>query len=131
MLIILSLCAFSEAYYEYDGLFANHCQPSNPWVTEDTTMWDVSAPLVDHPTQLRVKKWAFSFRELLSDPTGIREFTKFCETEFSVENLKFYLACQTVKRVPTSELPSLCLKIYKYFDSYLPTFDPHVMSFLI
>lgn len=77
-------------------------------------MWDVSAPMVDQPTQLRVKKWSFSFRELLSDPTGVREFMKFCETEFSVENLKFYLACQAVKQAPSSEIPALVHKFYKY-----------------
>lgn len=77
-------------------------------------MWDVDAPLVDQPTQLRVKRWSFGFKELLSDPTGVREFMKYCETEFSHESLKFYLSCQTVKSVPTSELPSLVHKIYKY-----------------
>ncbi|RNA14130.1 Regulator of G- signaling 7 [Brachionus plicatilis] len=107
-----NLCAYSEIYFEYDGIFG-HCQPSNPWITDDTTMWEVSSPLVEQPTQLRVKKWLFSFRELLSDPTGVREFMKFCEVEFSVENLKFYLACQAVKRAPLSELPILVHKIYK------------------
>jgi regulator of G-protein signaling len=106
------LCAYSEAYNEYDGLFG-HCLPSNPWISDDTTMWDVSVPLVDIPTQLRVKKWSFSFPELLSDPTGVRELMKFCEGEFSVENLKFYLACQAIKRAPTSELPSLIHKTYR------------------
>jgi regulator of G-protein signaling len=109
----LSLCAFSEAYNEYDGLFG-HCQPSNPWISDDTTMWDVSAPLVEQPTQLRVKRWSFSFRELLSDPTGVKEFMKFCENEFSGENLRFYLACEAVKKAPTSELSILIHKIYKY-----------------
>jgi hypothetical protein len=109
---LLGLCAYSEAYNEYDGLFG-HCLPSNPWITDDTTMWDVSVPLVDVPTQLRVKKWSFSFPELLCDPTGVRELMKFCETEFSVENLKFYLACQAVKRAPLSELSVLIHKIHK------------------
>jgi hypothetical protein len=112
------LCAYSEVYYDYDGILT-HCLPSNPWITDDTTMWDVGAPLVDQPTQLRVKKWSFGFKELLSDPTGVREFMKYCETEFSVESLKFYLACQAVKSVSTSELVTLVHKIYKlvfYFD---------------
>lgn len=106
------LCAYSEAYYEYDGLFG-HCLPSNPWITDDTTMWDVSAPLVEQPTQLRVKKWSFGFRELLADPTGVREFMKFCEQEFSVESLRFYLACQQVKSAPKSQISGLVQKVYK------------------
>lgn len=116
-----SLCAYSEIYNEYDGFFG-HCQPSNPWITDDPTMWEISAPLVDQPTQLRVKKWLFSFRDLLSDPSGVREFMKFCELEFSVENLKFYLACQAVKRAPFSELPILVHKIYKYIKYILYLF---------
>ena len=86
-------------------------------------MWDVGAPLVDQPTQLRVKRWSFGFKELLSDPTGVREFMKYCETEFSVESLKFYLACQALKSVPTSELNGLVQKIYKYFYSFTSYYD--------
>jgi regulator of G-protein signaling len=111
-----SLCAFSEVYYEYDGLFG-HCLPSNPWISDDSTMWDVSAPLVEQATQLRVKRWSFSFRELLADPTGVREFMKFCESEFSVESLKFYLACEAAKNQPASQLPVLVRKVYKDFLS--------------
>ncbi len=101
----------------------SHCLPSNPWISDDTTMWDVGAPLVDQPTQLRVKRWSFGFKELLSDPTGVREFMKYCETEFSVESLKFYLACQALKSVPTSELNDLVQKIYKYFYSFTSYYD--------
>ena len=111
--LILSLCAFSEAYLEYDSLMGN-CLPSNPWITDDTTFWDINVQLVDNPSQLRVKQWSFSFRELLSDPTGVQHFMKFCESEFSGESLKFYLACQDIKQAPTSEIPILANKIYQY-----------------
>ena len=106
------LCAYNEAYNEYDGLFG-HCLPSNPWITDDTTMWDVSVPLVDVPTQLRVKKWSFSFPELLRDPTGVREFTRFCQAEFSSESLLFYLACQEIKETPKSQLNNIINRIFK------------------
>ena len=109
---LISLCAFSELYYDYDGLIS-HCQPSNPWITEDMTMWDLSAPLVDPIPQLRVKRWLFGFKELLRDPTGVREFTKYCESEFSAESLKFYIACQTIKSCPQSELFNLVHSVYK------------------
>lgn len=36
----------------------------------------------------RVKRWAFSLRELLNDPIGRDQFTKFLEKEYSGENLK-------------------------------------------
>ena len=102
-LTLQGFCGYGELYYDYDGLMS-HFQPSNPWITDDTTLWELSAPLVEHPTQLRVKKWSFSFKELLNCTTGVREFTKYCETEFSAESLRFYLSCQVVKRCPSSEL---------------------------
>lgn len=76
-------------------------------------MWANCAPLVEHPTQLRVKRWSFSFKELLNDPTGVREFLKYCEAEFSAESLKFYLACQEIKGCRLSELEYLINKVYK------------------
>lgn len=36
----------------------------------------------------RVKRWGFSLRELLNDPIGREQFTKFLDKEFSGENLK-------------------------------------------
>ena len=38
--------------------------------------------------QRRVKRWAFSIEELLSDPAGRDQFSKFLDKEFSGENLK-------------------------------------------
>lgn len=35
----------------------------------------------------RVKRWAFSMRELLKDPMGREQFAKFLEKEYSCENL--------------------------------------------
>jgi len=37
----------------------------------------------------RVKRWAFSLRELLNDGIGREQFTKFLEKEYSGENLKW------------------------------------------
>ena len=38
--------------------------------------------------QRRVKRWAFSIEELLCDPAGKEQFSKFLDKEFSGENLK-------------------------------------------
>lgn len=37
----------------------------------------------------RVKRWGFSLRELLIDPVGREQFSKFLDKEFSGENLKY------------------------------------------
>lgn len=36
----------------------------------------------------RVKRWGFDLRELLNDPVGREQFTRFLEKEYSGENLK-------------------------------------------
>lgn len=38
--------------------------------------------------QRRVKRWAFNIEELLQDPAGKDQFSKFLDKEFSGENLK-------------------------------------------
>lgn len=38
---------------------------------------------VEIPTKMRVERWTFSFRELLSDPRGRNDFRLFLKKEFS------------------------------------------------
>lgn len=55
-------------------------------------MWDTEKICKDVPLN-RVKRWSFSLRELLKDPTGRDQFTRFLEKEYSGENLKYILNC--------------------------------------
>lgn len=55
-------------------------------------MWDTEKICKDVPLN-RVKRWSFSLRELLKDPTGRDQFTRFLEKEYSGENLKYILDC--------------------------------------
>jgi hypothetical protein len=69
---------------------------------------------VDNPTQLRVRRWSFNCKELLSDPTGVREFLKFCKADFSAESLKFYLHVQEIRNCPLSQIKQKADIIYRY-----------------
>jgi len=107
-----------------------HCLPSNPWLTSDTDRWALMQPLyiflflyifdqcliyrVDNPTQLRVRRWSFNCKELLSDPTGIREFMKFCKADFSTESLHFYLHVQEIRNCPLSQIKQKADVIYRF-----------------
>lgn len=42
-------------------------------------------------------RWAESLTTLLSSPTGVSVFGAFLRSEFSEENLQFYLACEQYK----------------------------------
>ncbi|KAL7677466.1 hypothetical protein ACOME3_003704 [Neoechinorhynchus agilis] len=107
-----ALCTFCEHEAQYDG-FLRFCSPSNPWISDDTTFWDLWLPKVEIPSQARVQRWGLSLRELLSDPTGVNVFMKFCSSEFSQECLKFYLAARDLRTGPLDELKDKAEKIYK------------------
>uniref|UniRef100_A0A8C6U9P7 RGS domain-containing protein n=1 Tax=Neogobius melanostomus TaxID=47308 RepID=A0A8C6U9P7_9GOBI len=44
-----------------------------------------------------LESWAESLNALLSSPTGVSVFSAFLRSEFSEENLQFYLACEQYK----------------------------------
>ncbi|XP_019762255.2 regulator of G-protein signaling 11 isoform X1 [Dendroctonus ponderosae] len=109
-----------DTYSEYDCLLSS--PPSgNPWVNDDITYWTLNAPLVEIPTEKRVRKWALSMEDLLSDPTGVQEFTQYLRKEKSEENILFCLAVIELRRSAQSQvLP----KIRDIFDNYLKHGSP-------
>ncbi|XP_006634926.2 regulator of G-protein signaling 21-like [Lepisosteus oculatus] len=67
-------------------------------------------------------KWSDSFEELLNQKDGMETFTKFLKTEFSEENIEFWLACEDYKKTKsTSKLASKAKQIYAvYIESEAP-----------
>ncbi|XP_023657910.2 regulator of G-protein signaling 6 isoform X4 [Paramormyrops kingsleyae] len=107
-----SLMSYTEQFMDYDP-FISMPEPSNPWVSEDTIFWDLEAS--KDPSQQRVKKWGFSLDEALKDPAGRDQFLKFLESEFSSENLRFWLAVQDLKRRPLQDVPRRAQEIWQEF----------------
>lgn len=69
---------------------------------------------MDNPTQLRVRRWSFNCKELLSDPTGVCEFLKFCKADFSTESITFYLRVQEIRNCPLSQIKHRAETIFKF-----------------
>lgn len=84
---------------------------SNPWLSDNVTAaaenyWGSSIAVgvassgLGNTVQLgelsipRVKRWSFSFQELLKDPLGRAKFQCWLEKEFAAENLMFWQECQ-------------------------------------
>uniref|UniRef100_A0A3B4TME3 Regulator of G protein signaling 6 n=1 Tax=Seriola dumerili TaxID=41447 RepID=A0A3B4TME3_SERDU len=107
-----SLITYTEQYMEYDP-FVTAPEPSNPWTNDDPSFWDLEAS--KEPSQQRVKKWGFSLEEALKDPAGQELFLKFLESEFSSENLRFWLAVQDLKRMPQQEVAQGAENIWAEF----------------
>ncbi|KAJ8725770.1 hypothetical protein PYW08_003953 [Mythimna loreyi] len=106
--------AYSETFTPYDP-WLTQPQPSNPWVTDDTLFWQINQPLVEVPPERRVQRWAVSIDELVSDPTGLQEFTSFLRKEYSHENIRFWLAVMDLRRSSTKQIPKKLEDIYEEF----------------
>ncbi|XP_058423927.1 regulator of G-protein signaling 6 isoform X7 [Diceros bicornis minor] len=67
------------------------------------------------PNQQRVKRWGFSFDEILKDQVGRDQFLRFLESEFSSENLRFWLAVQDLKKQPLQDVAKRVEEIWQEF----------------
>uniref|UniRef100_A0A803V7R4 Regulator of G protein signaling 6 n=1 Tax=Ficedula albicollis TaxID=59894 RepID=A0A803V7R4_FICAL len=67
------------------------------------------------PSQQRVKRWGFSMDEVLKDPVGRDQFLRFLESEFSSENLRFWLAVQDLKKQPLQDVTARVEEIWQEF----------------
>ncbi|XP_036454495.1 regulator of G-protein signaling 3-like isoform X2 [Colossoma macropomum] len=72
----------------------------------------------DKPTPEEALKWGESFDLLLSHKYGLAAFRSFLQTEFSEENLDFWLACEDYRRIKSlSKMASRAKKIYAEYIS--------------
>uniref|UniRef100_A0A8C1FW99 Regulator of G protein signaling 7a n=2 Tax=Cyprinus carpio TaxID=7962 RepID=A0A8C1FW99_CYPCA len=102
----------TRKYSDYDPFLCTP-DPSNPWISDDTTFWEMEAS--KEPGQTRVRRWGFVINEVLKDPVGREQFLKFLESEFSSENLRFWLAVQELKKRPIREVPTRVQEIWEEF----------------
>lgn len=66
------------------------------------------------PTEKRVKRWALSMEDLVSDPTGLQEFTNYLRKQFSHENIRFWMAVNDLRRSSQQQIAS---KVHDIFES--------------
>ncbi|XP_029172160.1 regulator of G-protein signaling 11-like isoform X9 [Nylanderia fulva] len=111
---IENLKSYFNTYVEYDPMFVQP-QPSNPWITDDHTFWQLNSSLVDVPTEKRVKRWALSMEELMSDPTGLQEFTSYLRKEYSHENIRFWQAVKDLRHSFQAQIPDKINEIFREF----------------
>ncbi|GFT17733.1 regulator of G-protein signaling 7 [Nephila pilipes] len=104
---------FFEQYQEYDAFLVTP-EPSNPWISDSVDYWEMEKQTKDIPAR-RVRRWAFSMKELLKDPAGREHFTKFLEKEICSENLKFWDAVQDLKQLHSKDIPNKIQEIWNMF----------------
>lgn len=67
-------------------------------------------------------KWAESFDKLLSHRDGVDAFTRFLKTEFSEENIEFWVACEDFKKCTGPQ--QLILKAKSIYEKFIKNDAP-------
>ncbi|CAK5012216.1 unnamed protein product [Meloidogyne enterolobii] len=111
---------WTEQFAEYDP-FLSSPLPSNPWISDDSTLWVLNADNVEVPTERRVKRWGLSVIELVRDPIGRQVLESFLDSEFSSENLRFWMSIQDLKYSANSQIET---KAQLILDEYLAAGSP-------
>lgn len=84
------------------------------------------------PTLEDVRSWGQSFDKLMCCPAGRNSFRQFLRTEFSEENMLFWLACEEFsKETNKSVVEEKARVIYEDYISILSPKEVRQVSFLI
>ncbi|XP_037553848.1 regulator of G-protein signaling 4 [Nematolebias whitei] len=67
------------------------------------------------PDTTDVEKWKESFSHVMSNEIGRRVFTTFLKSEFSQENVDFWIACEAYKNTPPSKMAAKAKEIYQQY----------------
>uniref|UniRef100_A0AC35TPS6 RGS domain-containing protein n=1 Tax=Rhabditophanes sp. KR3021 TaxID=114890 RepID=A0AC35TPS6_9BILA len=109
-----TMVTWCEQFQEYDPFIAQS-QPSNPWISDDITLWSINTDSVDVPTERRVKRWGLSVQELVKDPIGRQVLETHLESEFSSENIRFWMSIQEIKFAANSQVEEKAQKLYNEY----------------
>lgn len=101
-----------ERAKELKALFGSLLQKSDHSITSQSKKNEKLNLNVDEPL-----KWKESFDKLLSSQNGLCLFRAFLVSEFSEENIAFYLACVDYQATKPSKLATKAKKIYDEFIS--------------
>ncbi|KAF5899055.1 regulator of G-protein signaling 4-like, partial [Clarias magur] len=61
------------------------------------------------------ENWKTSFNNLINNDAGRAAFTAFLKSEFSQENIEFWVACEDFKRTPEPEMQAKAKQIFKQY----------------
>ncbi|KAJ0059406.1 hypothetical protein NL108_016938, partial [Boleophthalmus pectinirostris] len=95
---------------ELKALFGNFLQKSDHCVTAQCKKNDKARLNLEEPL-----KWKESFDKLLCSQNGLCLYRAFLVSEFSEENIAFYLACEDYKNSKPSKMSAKAKKIYDEF----------------
>ncbi|CAJ1061148.1 regulator of G-protein signaling 4-like [Xyrichtys novacula] len=88
-------------------------QKPEPQTADQKQTKEITAKRV--PSAAEVEKWRESFSHVMSSGSGRTVFTSFLQSEFSKENMDFWVACEDYKKTDPSKLATRAKQIYQQF----------------
>ncbi|KAF5914832.1 hypothetical protein HPG69_010898, partial [Diceros bicornis minor] len=79
-----------------------------------------------HPTTDEVLSWSQNFDKMMKAPAGRNLFREFLRTEYSEENLLFWLACEDLKKEQNKKV--IEEKARMIYDDYISILSPKEVS---
>ncbi|XP_023032061.1 regulator of G-protein signaling 17 isoform X2 [Drosophila willistoni] len=88
----------------------------------------VSSEFLDgeQPTLEEIRSWGKSFDKLMKNSTGRKVFRDFLRSEFSEENILFWLACEDLKKENSAEVVEEKARLI--YEDYISILSPREVS---
>ncbi|ALC42329.1 CG5036 [Drosophila busckii] len=80
----------------------------------------------DQPTLEEIRSWGKSFDKLMKNSSGRKVFRDFLRSEFSEENILFWLACEDLKKENSAEVVEV--KARRIYEDYISILSPREVS---
>ncbi|XP_004068157.1 regulator of G-protein signaling 4 [Oryzias latipes] len=90
-------------------------QKPEPQTADQKEVKEKTAASKRVPDPSEVEKWKESFSHVMSSETGRTVFTSFLRSEFSQENVDFWIACEDFKKTPPSQMAVRAKQIYQQY----------------
>ncbi|TSL22030.1 Regulator of G-protein signaling 4 [Bagarius yarrelli] len=95
-------------------------------VQEQKTSKDKEKPAAEKSSApIDTEKWKSSFSNLINHDVGRSAFTAFLKSEFSQENIEFWVACEDFKKTP---VPQMQTKAKQIFNQYVEVESPNEVN---
>ncbi|XP_075438952.1 regulator of G-protein signaling 4 [Ascaphus truei] len=98
-----------------------------PDVSEHKTSLN-DKPVCQRLSRHEVQKWSESLENLVYNECGLTAFRSFLQSEYSEENIEFWLACENYKGKSPATLPAKAQQIYEDFISVEATREVNLDS---
>lgn len=85
----------------------------------------VKDTVVNRITPAETEKWKTSFTNLIKNDDGRKAFASFLQSEYSQENIEFWVACEDFKQTPADKMN---LKARNIFERYIEADSPREVN---